>query len=185
MYYWWDYKWNVSTLSRNIKKEIMALAALNEITEHFDEFIEYTIPGLTTWTYELDIGRDDWRVAIVTLWLKEAAPVTEYMRRKSASFIITQNEDDAYSQAIKQIITDVPSAYDTYTVTNWLYAGYSYAVGARLSDYEFDRTGGIIRIEAARIDGSTLEIDFKNYSLPSADKYLKARISVRITRTLK
>lgn len=144
-----------------------------------------SIAAQGTYTEIIDVERDDWEIAFVTLWNKDRSGMGVYgeYKRLSAFLVLTNDYDDAFSQA-SRVHRDVVYPYPAtlyYYIHNHRYRGYSYAVDSMLSSNYGFSSNGFVRIERGRINGTDVEIEFFNTSFGSSVMYLEGRIKLQRT----
>lgn len=160
-----------------LTKEIMKLVSF--------DIDNQMISGSSIYTKSVPVSRDDWEVAIVTLWNKYQSQNTETVRRMSAMLVLTNDSAEAHSQA-SYTQTDLVYPYPMtiyYYITNHRYAGFSYAKDAKLSEVGYDTNGGRARIEKGRINGSNVEIEFRN--LMPYNCYLRIEGRIKLIKVVK
>ncbi len=163
----------------------MGIAELADVTKivSFD-VIGQSVSGNSSWELVVPIG-EGWQAAIVTLWARAGAHVTANAKRISACLFVSNDVNDAYSQAV---IYEIHAAGSYQGITYWIpsykYGGFSYATDARLCDPGFDSSGARARIESAQIDGSDLKITFYNTSSTGTILYLEGRIRLLRSKLL-
>ena len=129
---------------------------------------------------ELDLEKDGYTVAEITLWIKGTV-TTSAARRKSAFIIATRTLNECFGQTNHKYWVGFSSGVTHYSNFNWRYEGFSYATDSRLSEADFDKLGSSVQIIHAWIDGKTLKIRFHNTS--TSAKYLELNGRVRAERT--
>ena len=160
----------------------MSLALLDSGIDLIEfEVVNQGIAGASTWTLEIDLGKDGFTVAHIQLWNKSTVSTT-YARNQSAYIIATQDINDAYSQANSRYWIGFTSSGNTYSNVNYRYEGFSYATDGALSKPYFSRYGRYIRINSALIDGSILKIEFEN-THGTITEYLQIDGRVRLERS--
>lgn len=121
----------------------------------------------STYTLSIALGRSDFNIgfAVVTIPNSLAFPL---LRRTNAHLWFTDVLADAVAQSTLRV--SVPfTSYQLidYTIADNRHAGYFYSVDGFLSEAQFnnDEFTSAIRILSAQINGSNLEIVFKNINV--------------------
>lgn len=152
----------------------MGLSRKNENFKLFAFDIEaQLVAGLGTYVETIALGNDRFNVCHVTIWNKLSAHVVANAQRVSAYITATKDVSKGFGQGVRYTVTVVQGYSMTYYVPNYRYSGFSYAVDSQLTPPAFDSTGVRVLVEKAVINGSDLEITFRN--TVSANSYIYAQ----------
>lgn len=135
-------------------------------TERGRKSVDQTIAGGTTATISIPLKRSDFDFGSLILYLPYSVSDSRN-RRSNANIVFTKVLTDAVAQATHRRFT-VMRGYTgpAYSFTNWSHKGYFYSDDATLSNSFFnDGSASSIRVHSARINGSSLELAFKNMSV--------------------
>ena len=134
------------------------------------------VAGGANYTKVIAVG-EGWEVARVTFWAKDVLPVPTNVKRISAYIILTDDYNDAYSQAVRYVLIGVKGYSGiTYYLPNYKYSGFSYATDSKLSDPGFDTTGKAIRLIRGKINNADVELEFNNTSAVLRTLHIEGRI---------
>src|SRR3990172_8204621 len=128
-----------------------------------------SISAAGTYTLSIALGRSDYKQAIVVATIPVSVAGTA-QRRRTAHIVCTDTLSQAASQATLITTNAFTDAYYiSRSITDSAHSGYFYTADSLVSDRYFsDNTPDDISIQSAQINGSNLEVIFKNNNGSSA-----------------
>ena len=156
----------------------MAISIARDITKLIAFSLNQIISGLSDYVHVIDLGRDDWEAAYITL--SDPTPPISRDTHKSIFAIATRDIDEAFSQSVYDRKVFMPKGYIVYVIDNWDYVGFSYLTDAKLSKPSYGYDQNWIYLKDAWIDGNDLKIKWHNNY--GASKTLEIEGTARASR---
>lgn len=125
---------------------------------------DQSISGTSTFETNQSLTESDWEWGYMFLWLPNDADITAQHRRKSMFLVFTKDHTEAVCQAAQVNFQTFTINSIVYNFYEWWYKAYRYDEDGFLSSNDYDESGANIRLDSVRIDGSNLEIIFRNTS---------------------
>jgi len=163
----------------------MPVSALRVLdTERGRHSASAVVAAGTTYTASIPLKRSDFDYGSLVLYVKQSA--TYALHRRCTSYVyFTKAVSDAVAKST-EIEVQLLRGYTgpAYDMADWKHRGYFYSDGSKLSDAYFSSvSSGSLRIESCRINGSLLDIAFKNVH-PSLSATLAVEIEWRCVRAV-
>lgn len=156
------------------------ICKLADLTKIVGFVLNQSVSAYSTYTHTIAVGRDDWDLAIVTLWNRNITSNDWKIRRMSARLVLGREYDEGYSQAgeMQEDIVYPSGTSFYYHIINHRYSGFSYATDSKLSNAGYNTSGTIIRIYRGCLSGSDVEVDYQNTSPASAVIRIEGKVKL-------
>lgn len=147
-----------------------------------DSLTLQSIPGSTTFDWDITLNRDDYNVGVAVLGLPDSINLISN-RRNTATIYLTATEAEAVAQSNEKDIVSIPGypGGALYTVTTWPFQWYAFDLDSILSEPQYGDDNSNIRIKSGYITGAILRIRMENLSVSA--KTFSAELEWRVFRT--
>lgn len=153
---------NTNGLGEFVQNQLDELGRRTESRRGNFSITDQSISASSTFETNQSLTESDWLWGYAFIWLPNDADINANHRRKAMFVVFTTDHTEAVSQAAQVQFQTFTISSIVYNFYEWWYKGYRYDEDGFLSSADYDESGAYIRLDSIRIDGSNLEIIFRN-----------------------